>query len=76
MKLTDKKGTLKYDVDLNTKLGDWNTATKGYYLLDEKSHISNLTIEYKPNLKSRSERIKFEVMHPILFLKLIQFNYV
>jgi len=67
LKLTDKKGTLKYDVDLNTKLGDWNTATKGYYLLDEKSHISNLTIEYKPNPKSRQERIKFEVIYHYYF---------
>lgn len=55
-------------MDLNTKLGDWNTATKGYYLLDEKSHISNLTIEYKPNPKSRQEKIKFEVILQLLFL--------
>jgi len=42
-------------------LGSWNTGTKGYYLQDEKSHISNLTVEYKTNPKDRAEKIKIEV---------------
>ena len=61
LKLTEKKGTLKYDVDLSSKLGSWNTVTKGYYLMDDKSHISNLTVEYKSNPKNRPEKIKVEV---------------
>lgn len=61
MKLLEKKGIVKYDVDLQAKMGAWITGTKGYFLLDEKSQISNLTVEYKANPKARSEKIKIEV---------------
>ena len=46
VKLTDKKDTFKYDTDLQAKIGAWSTQLKGYYLLDDKSQVSNLTIEY------------------------------
>ena len=58
--MTEKKGTLKYDVDLDAKIGDWDTTTKGYYLVDDKSHVSNLTVEYKSGAAA-ADKIKFEV---------------
>ncbi len=61
MKLLEKRGIVKYDVDLQAKVGAWVTGTKGYFLLDEKSQISNLTVEYRGNPKARSEKIKIEV---------------
>lgn len=61
MKLTEKKGTRNYELSFNSTLGSWNTVSKGYYLVDEKSHLSNLTIDYKSNPKDRQERIQIEV---------------
>jgi len=62
--LTEKKGsTIKYDVDINAKLGSaCITSTKGYYLQNEKSHISNLMVEYKANPKDHMEKIKNEIL--------------
>lgn len=61
MKLLEKKGTVKFDVDLQAKMGPWVTGTKGYFFLDGKSQVSNLTVEYKANPKASSEKIKIEV---------------
>lgn len=61
VKLTEKQGKRNYEVGLNSTLGDWRTVSKGYYLMDDASHISNLTIDYTSSPRDRPERIQIEV---------------
>ncbi|XP_057368025.1 uncharacterized protein LOC130689027 [Daphnia carinata] len=61
IKLTEKQGKRNYEVGLNSTLGDWRTISKGYYLMDDTSHVSNLTIDYTSNPRDRPERIQIEV---------------
>lgn len=58
----EKKGIVKYEVGLNSTLGSLNTMSKGYYLVDEKSHLCNLSVVYTSSPKSRPETVKVEVL--------------
>lgn len=70
IKLTEKKGTNKYEVSLESAVGAWKTVSKGYYLVDEKSHLCNLTVDYTFNAKDRPETVKIEVIELFDFLNL------
>lgn len=65
VKLLEKKGTYKYEVNLNSTFSGLTTVSKGYYLMDEKSHLCNLTVDYASSPKGRRETIKVEVSSPI-----------
>jgi hypothetical protein len=61
IKLTEKQGKRNYELGLNSTIGSWSTVSKGYYLMDEKSHVSNFTVDYTSNPRTRPERIQIEV---------------